>query len=440
MGIFKKTEKETIYDDYDDESYRDEELLEEADKEKAANKMFNILNIYETFDKKNKKKHEDRKSGELDEKTKEKQQQAKIEEEKYDHLLNSMQAQTLIKAVEKYGKDEEERKEIDAIPIELPKEKSELDKIAEYAMSRNIDSVNIKDFSTHDIEVYVREQCDIMEEAATHVENAKAEYEAVTEEYNDIQIMEEAPTQIRDKILSCAETIDNMMVDRRILKSTEHKLSNAAYRRMEAVENEMPGGIKLLKASEDYYDTVKRDLRILEAEQLNLRTDADVLVTRQIKIRRLAKTAIFALAAVFAVFLISMTLVQNDSDTALFIGISLFAAILAVGMFALLKGPCGIDYKISNFFSVAIAICFAFVVNKLYVFQSKSESFADTIHEFIKFVLGRLVTMAVEVGGVPFCVEILHQPQMIAKLETQVIVTIVNYFISKFLVFKSQKK
>ena len=87
-----------------------------------------------------------------------------------------------------------------------------------------------------------------------------------------------------------------------------------------------------------------------------------------------------------------------------------------LGMFALLKGPCGIDYKISNFFSVAIAICFAFVVNKLYVFQSKSESFTDTIHEF------------------------LHQPQMIAKLETQVIVTIVNYFISKFLVFKSQKK
>ena len=31
MGIFKKAEKEIIYDDYDDESYRDEELLEEAE-------------------------------------------------------------------------------------------------------------------------------------------------------------------------------------------------------------------------------------------------------------------------------------------------------------------------------------------------------------------------------------------------------------------------
>lgn len=109
-------------------------------------------------------------------------------------------------------------------------------------------------------------------------------------------------------------------------------------------------------------------------------------------------------------------------------------------VFAILEGPLGIDYKISNFFSVAAAICFAFVVNKLYVFQSRSNSFRDTISEFIKFVLGRLVTMVVEVGGVPFCVELLGQPKMIAKLETQVIVVIVNYFISKLFVFKSTDK
>lgn len=106
-------------------------------------------------------------------------------------------------------------------------------------------------------------------------------------------------------------------------------------------------------------------------------------------------------------------------------------------VFGILEGPLGIDYKISNFFSVAAAICFAFVVNKLYVFQSKSNSFRDTLNEFVKFVLGRLVTMVVEVGGVPFCVELLGQPKMVAKLETQVIVMVVNYFISKLFVFKS---
>ena len=34
MGIFKKTEKETIYDDYDDESYRDEELQKRQTRKK----------------------------------------------------------------------------------------------------------------------------------------------------------------------------------------------------------------------------------------------------------------------------------------------------------------------------------------------------------------------------------------------------------------------
>src|SRR5699024_12344351 len=104
---------------------------------------------------------------------------------------------------------------------------------------------------------------------------------------------------------------------------------------------------------------------------------------------------------------------------------------------ALFKGPlCG-DYRICNFLSVAATICFAFVVNKLFVFLSRTSSFTGGFRAFIRFVLCRLVTMAVEVGGVPFCVEILHQPEMIAKLDTQVIVTVVNYFISKFLVFKS---
>ena len=45
--------------------------------------------------------------------------------------------------------------------------------------------------------------------------------------------------------------------------------------------------------------------------------------------------------------------------------------------------------------------------------------------------------MVVEVGGVQFCVELLGQPKMVAKIESQVIVVIVNYFISKLFVFKS---
>lgn len=108
--------------------------------------------------------------------------------------------------------------------------------------------------------------------------------------------------------------------------------------------------------------------------------------------------------------------------------------------FAILKGPMGIDYKISNFFSVAISICFAFFVNKLFVFQSKSNTFMEAFGEFYRFVLGRMITLGIEVGGVPFCVELLGQGEMVAKIETQFIVMIGNYFISKLLVFRNREQ
>lgn len=95
-----------------------------------------------------------------------------------------------------------------------------------------------------------------------------------------------------------------------------------------------------------------------------------------------------------------------------------------------------VDYTISNIISVAAAIVFAFVVNKIFVFVSKSSSWKEVWIEFCRFVLGRLSTMIIEVGGVFVLVQYISQAKWLAKLETQIIVTIVNYFISKFLVFK----
>lgn len=95
-----------------------------------------------------------------------------------------------------------------------------------------------------------------------------------------------------------------------------------------------------------------------------------------------------------------------------------------------------INYTVSNIISVIAAILFAYVVNKLFVFSSSCSSWKEVFLEFYRFVLGRLSTMFIEVGGVDVLVQFIGQAKWLAKLETQVIVVIVNYFISKFLVFK----
>ena len=47
--------------------------------------------------------------------------------------------------------------------------------------------------------------------------------------------------------------------------------------------------------------------------------------------------------------------------------------------------------------------------------------------------------MVIEVGGVYVLYNIVHQDELIAKLETQVLVVIGNYFISRFIVFRDRK-
>ena len=315
MGIFKKKKRDY---GYGYSNTLEKMILEDdaPDDEKEKIKSTHAIELYEAFDKVREKKEKNNKvEGKPDYETRKRQEKSKLEEEKYDHLLNSVQAQTLIQAVEKnYGTD-----------------------ISKKDDSQDAEIINVRKLGTHDMEVYVKQQCDIMEEAAEHIENVKAEYEAVTEEFNDIQLIDEAPQDIKNKIISCAEIIDSMMVDRRILKSTEHKLSNSAYRRMETFEDEIPSGIKLMQAQEEYYDAVKQDLRVLEGERMNLRLESKALVKRQLQIRSLARTAFAAMVVVFIIFIVSMAIVENDEETAFFIVISLLAAILAVGMFAILK-------------------------------------------------------------------------------------------------------
>ena len=107
-------------------------------------------------------------------------------------------------------------------------------------------------------------------------------------------------------------------------------------------------------------------------------------------------------------------------------------------VFTLLCRAANINVNVSNVISVICAILFAYVVNKIYVFRSKCPSLSALSVEFLKFVGARGVTMIIEVGGVFLLYDIIGQNELVAKVETQVIVLVANYIISKFIVFKNK--
>lgn len=106
----------------------------------------------------------------------------------------------------------------------------------------------------------------------------------------------------------------------------------------------------------------------------------------------------------------------------------------------------GAQFGTANVISWVCAVLFAFITNKLFVFESKTWKPAVAIREFASFLGARIATGAIEWFGVPFLtVHGLGTPLfgvkgLWAKITVSVVVVILNYVFSKFIVFVKKDK
>ncbi len=96
----------------------------------------------------------------------------------------------------------------------------------------------------------------------------------------------------------------------------------------------------------------------------------------------------------------------------------------------------------ANVLSWICAVVFAFVTNKLWVFQSREWKRQVWIPELGKFVSARVATGILEMVAVPLLVGIgMNQTifgieGMVAKVIVSVVVVLLNYVFSKLFIFK----
>ena len=98
------------------------------------------------------------------------------------------------------------------------------------------------------------------------------------------------------------------------------------------------------------------------------------------------------------------------------------------------------DVNVSNVISAALAILFAYVTNKLLVFFSRTATFAELAAEFLKFIVSRLFTFILEYAGVKLLVYTLAWDYRLGKAATIAVVIIVNYILSKLVVFRKKNR
>lgn len=102
--------------------------------------------------------------------------------------------------------------------------------------------------------------------------------------------------------------------------------------------------------------------------------------------------------------------------------------------------PCynfaGMSATVSNMIAWVVAVAFAYLTNKPFVFKSNDWSAKTVIPELTKFIGCRIGSGAAETVILLVAVDLLGWNGNIWKLVTQVMVVVLNYIGSKLLVFR----
>ena len=131
-----------------------------------------------------------------------------------------------------------------------------------------------------------------------------------------------------------------------------------------------------------------------------------------------------------------------------------FTTVVNFVVFYLMNRVAGEEfYLVNNVIAWLAAVIFAYITNKLWVFESKSLAAKTVFKELAEFFSARIFSLGVEEGGLWLFVDQLGfdgfyfsvfgfevTGKLIAKLVLAVIVVILNYFFSKFIIFRKSKK
>ena len=106
--------------------------------------------------------------------------------------------------------------------------------------------------------------------------------------------------------------------------------------------------------------------------------------------------------------------------------------------YTLLTEVSHVHYMAGTIAAWTVSVLFAYFVNKLFVFQSRDWAWRVALRELWQMVASRLFSLGLEMAIMWFFVDTMHFNHLIVKLAANVVVVIVNYVLSKFIIFRKK--
>ncbi len=113
----------------------------------------------------------------------------------------------------------------------------------------------------------------------------------------------------------------------------------------------------------------------------------------------------------------------------------------------------GIGYEVSTVIAWICSVLFAFVTNKIFVFESKDSQKKTVAKEITMFFAGRIFSLLLELAIMKFGMDVIRADrwtlsafgktlpagEFTTKLIAGIVVLTTNFIISKFIIFKKKK-
>ena len=106
--------------------------------------------------------------------------------------------------------------------------------------------------------------------------------------------------------------------------------------------------------------------------------------------------------------------------------------LINIAVYLLLTDIFHINYIIANIIAWFVSVMFAYVTNRIWVFESDNENVAK---EVFLFYGGRIFTVVVDTLLMILFIDVLSIGNFVSKITVSIIVIILNYMFSKWIVF-----
>lgn len=127
---------------------------------------------------------------------------------------------------------------------------------------------------------------------------------------------------------------------------------------------------------------------------------------------------------------------KKNKEVLLYLFFGALAFCVSISTYAFFNVLLDLNELVANILSWVITVLFAFFTNRVWVFNSNTSNLKEFLKQMIAFFGGRILTLIIEEVILFVFITLLSFSSMAVKVVAQIIVILLNYVISKILVFR----